>query len=111
MKVACKFADLHDTPGRLLARKLVHRLVDWSSSRSFFYTRLRRRLLELSALNLINGVLSNSSDQYPIDMKYTTTNTTNHNVPVLNFNCETNNSKEISLKEEEEMVSKQSSVS
>ncbi|CAH8599596.1 unnamed protein product [Schistosoma mattheei] len=110
-QVACKFADLHDTPGRLLARKLVHRLVDWSSSRSFFYTRLRRRLLELSALNLINGVLSNSSDQYPIDMKYTTTNTTNHNVPVLNFNCETNNSKEISLKEEEEMVSKQSSVS
>ncbi|CAH8621545.1 unnamed protein product [Schistosoma guineensis] len=107
-QVACKFADLHDTPGRLLARKLVHRLVDWSSSRSFFYTRLRRRLLELSALNLINGVLSNSSDQYPIDMKYTTTN---HNVPVLNFNCETNKSKEISLKEEEEMVSKQSSVS
>ncbi|CAH8646460.1 unnamed protein product [Schistosoma haematobium] len=109
-QVACKFADLHDTPGRLLARKLVHRLVDWSSSRSFFYTRLRRRLLELSALNLINGVLSNSSDQYPIDMKYTTTNTTNHNVPVLNFNCETNKSKEISLKEEEEMMSKQSSV-
>ncbi|XP_018652089.1 acetyl-CoA carboxylase [Schistosoma mansoni] len=112
LKVACKFADLHDTPGRLLARKLVHRLVDWSSSRCFFYTRLRRRLLELSALNLITNILSNSSDPYPIDTKYTTTtgNTTNHNVPFLNFNCETNKSKEISLKEEEETEFKQSSV-
>ncbi|CAH8657551.1 unnamed protein product [Schistosoma rodhaini] len=114
-QVACKFADLHDTPGRLLARKLVHRLVDWSSSRCFFYTRLRRRLLELSALNLITNVLSNSSDPYPIDTKYTTTtttdNTTNHNVTFLNFNCETNKSKEISLKEvEEETEFKQSTV-
>ncbi|KAH8862498.1 Acetyl-CoA carboxylase [Schistosoma japonicum] len=43
-QVACTFADLHDTPGRLLSRKLVHRLVDWSSSRSFFYARLRHFL-------------------------------------------------------------------
>ncbi|CAH8552710.1 unnamed protein product [Schistosoma turkestanicum] len=117
-QVACTFADLHDTPGRLLARKLVHRLVDWSSSRSFFYLRLRRRLLELSALNRITGLLSTTTStediHCPIDRKYIMT--THNNVSCLNFNCETSNkkSKEISLKASDEaddaIKSKQSSI-
>ncbi|KAF6778945.1 hypothetical protein AHF37_01156 [Paragonimus kellicotti] len=60
-QIACTFADLHDTPGRLLSRGLVHGLVPWSKSRSFFYARLRRRLLELRAINLIDTVLGPDS--------------------------------------------------
>ncbi|VDO07351.1 unnamed protein product [Rodentolepis nana] len=45
-QVAHHFADLHDTPGRLVARGLVHGLVEWQSSRAFFFARLSRRLLE-----------------------------------------------------------------
>ncbi|KAA3676706.1 acetyl-CoA carboxylase / biotin carboxylase 1 [Paragonimus westermani] len=60
-QVACTFADLHDTPGRLLSRGLVHGLVPWSKSRSFFYARLRRRLLEFRAIRLIDTVLGPDS--------------------------------------------------
>ncbi|CAL8090474.1 unnamed protein product [Calicophoron daubneyi] len=56
-QVACTFADLHDTPGRLLTRHLVHGLIPWSQSRTFFYYRLRRRLLEMQATRLINDIL------------------------------------------------------
>ncbi|KAK4475691.1 hypothetical protein MN116_000638, partial [Schistosoma mekongi] len=106
-QVACTFADLHDTPGRLLSRKLVHRLVDWSSSRSFFYARLRRRLLELSAINLITEVLGNNSNSYSIDanristttITTTTTNSTNDDMSFLNFNSENIRNVEASLKE------------
>ncbi|TPP63506.1 Acetyl-CoA carboxylase 2 [Fasciola gigantica] len=54
-QVACTFADLHDTPGRLQSRGLVHGLVEWPKSRTFFYARLRRRLLEMHAIRLINS--------------------------------------------------------
>lgn len=47
------FADLHDTPGRLVARGLVHGCVEWRSSRAFFFTRLARRLLEQEAVDLL----------------------------------------------------------
>lgn len=40
------FADLHDTPGRMQAKGVIRRQVDWSASRSFFFYRLRRRLAE-----------------------------------------------------------------
>ncbi|KAL5104803.1 Acetyl-CoA carboxylase [Taenia crassiceps] len=49
-QVAHHFADLHDTPGRLVARGLVHGSVEWSSSRTFFFARLARRVLEQEAV-------------------------------------------------------------
>lgn len=49
-QVAHHFADLHDTPGRLVARGLVHGLVEWRSSRAFFFARLSRRLVEQDAV-------------------------------------------------------------
>ncbi|VDP72416.1 unnamed protein product [Echinostoma caproni] len=61
-QVACTFADLHDTPGRLQTRGLVHGLVAWSESRSFFYARLRRRLLEMHAIRLMDTVCLNPAN-------------------------------------------------
>ncbi|EKX44597.1 hypothetical protein GUITHDRAFT_72035 [Guillardia theta CCMP2712] len=40
LKVAEHFADLHDVPARMLAKRCVHGIVDWTWSRQFFYARL-----------------------------------------------------------------------
>nr|ANM86838.1 acetyl-CoA carboxylase [Stygiella incarcerata] len=44
--VAATFADLHDTPGRMLAKKTIRRVLNWRKSRKFFFDRLLRRLFE-----------------------------------------------------------------
>nr|CDS18174.1 acetyl coenzyme A carboxylase 1 [Echinococcus granulosus] len=49
-QVSHHFADLHDTPGRLVTRGLVHGSVEWGSSRAFFFARLARRILEQEAV-------------------------------------------------------------
>merc|ERR1712086_396420 len=40
------FSDLHDRPERMLAKGVIKRIVEWRTCRSYFYWRLRRRLLE-----------------------------------------------------------------
>lgn len=45
-QVALHFADLHDTPRRMLAKGVIRGIVDWRDSRRLFYWRLKRRLLE-----------------------------------------------------------------
>ncbi|KAJ8379366.1 hypothetical protein SKAU_G00001440 [Synaphobranchus kaupii] len=45
-QVAVQFVDLHDTPGRMQEKGVITDILDWKSSRSFFYWRLRRLLLE-----------------------------------------------------------------
>jgi acetyl-CoA carboxylase / biotin carboxylase 1 len=44
--VAVHFADLHDTPERMLEKGCISEIVPWRTSRGFFYWRLRRNLLE-----------------------------------------------------------------
>lgn len=44
--IATSFCDLHDTPGRCLAKGAIRKILDWKSARSFFYWRLQRRLAE-----------------------------------------------------------------
>lgn len=44
--VATAFCDLHDTPGRLLAKGAIRAIVDWPDARTFFYWRMQRRLAE-----------------------------------------------------------------
>ena len=44
--MAVHFADLHDTPGRMKAKGVIRRQVNWAQSRAFFFWRLRRRLTE-----------------------------------------------------------------
>ena len=45
-QIALQFADLHDTPGRMKAKDVIHAVVDWKRARPFFYHRLRRLLAE-----------------------------------------------------------------
>ncbi|GJQ13401.1 hypothetical protein GpartN1_g5192.t1 [Galdieria partita] len=45
-RIALTFADLHDTPGRMLAKKAIRKIVPWKEARSFFFWRLQRRLAE-----------------------------------------------------------------
>lgn len=51
LQIAEKFADLHDVPQRMLATRTIDGIVPWRSARSFFYWRLRRRLLEASLVD------------------------------------------------------------
>uniref|UniRef100_A0A8C4MJV4 Acetyl-CoA carboxylase 1 n=1 Tax=Equus asinus asinus TaxID=83772 RepID=A0A8C4MJV4_EQUAS len=45
-QVAVQFADLHDTPGRMLEKGVISDILEWKTSRTFLYWRLRRLLLE-----------------------------------------------------------------
>ncbi|XP_071428069.1 acetyl-CoA carboxylase 2 [Pithys albifrons albifrons] len=45
-QVAVRFADLHDTPGRMQEKGVITDILEWKNARSFFYWRLRRLLLE-----------------------------------------------------------------
>ncbi|KAM9329623.1 acetyl-CoA carboxylase 2 isoform 2-T2 [Gastrophryne carolinensis] len=45
-QIAVKFADLHDTPGRMQEKGVVTDILEWKEARTFLYWRLRRLLLE-----------------------------------------------------------------
>ncbi|XP_063081855.1 acetyl-CoA carboxylase 2 isoform X4 [Cavia porcellus] len=45
-QVAVQFADLHDTPGRMLEKGIICDILEWRTARTFLYWRLRRLLLE-----------------------------------------------------------------
>nr|XP_024218668.1 acetyl-CoA carboxylase 1 [Halyomorpha halys] len=45
-QVAVHFAELHDTPERMLEKGCISEIVPWRKSRSILYTRLRRLLLQ-----------------------------------------------------------------
>lgn len=45
-QVAVHFADLHDTPERMLEKNTIKEIVPWQKARRILYWRLRRRLLE-----------------------------------------------------------------
>jgi acetyl-CoA carboxylase carboxyltransferase component len=57
-QVATTFADLHDTPGRMLAKGVIRACVRWEDSRHFFYLRLVRRLAECEVVGRISAALS-----------------------------------------------------
>jgi acetyl-CoA carboxylase/biotin carboxylase 1 len=45
-QVAVQFADLHDTPTRMLEKGVIRGIIPWEDARTVLYWRLRRRLLE-----------------------------------------------------------------
>ncbi|KAL0300319.1 UNVERIFIED_CONTAM: Acetyl-CoA carboxylase 1 [Sesamum angustifolium] len=45
-QIATKFAELHDTSLRMAAKGVIKEVVEWPKSRSFFYRRLNRRVVE-----------------------------------------------------------------
>lgn len=54
-QIANHFADLHDGAIRMKAKGVIREALDWSSSRNFFYQRLRRRLVEEDLLSQITA--------------------------------------------------------
>lgn len=60
-QVALKFADLHDSAGRMHEKGVIVDIVPWKTSREFFHWRLHRLLLEnemSSRISAVNGALS-----------------------------------------------------
>eukprot|EP01083_Nonionella_stella_P225808 802487_1 len=45
-QIVLTVADLHDTPGRMLKKRVIQRVVPWEESRHFFFWRMRRRIVE-----------------------------------------------------------------
>ncbi|KAI8340678.1 acetyl-CoA carboxylase [Chlamydoabsidia padenii] len=45
-QIAIHFADLHDRAGRMMAKGVIRKQLEWRTARHFFYWRVRRRLME-----------------------------------------------------------------
>uniref|UniRef100_A0A8C4HHW9 acetyl-CoA carboxylase n=1 Tax=Dicentrarchus labrax TaxID=13489 RepID=A0A8C4HHW9_DICLA len=61
-QVAVQFADLHDTPGRMQEKGVITDILEWQTSRQFFYWRLRRLLLEETVQRKIQAANSELTD-------------------------------------------------
>lgn len=57
--VAIHFADLHDTPERMLEKGCINEIVPWRTSRQYLYWRLRRLLFEDQ---FVKNILSSQAD-------------------------------------------------
>jgi len=60
-QIACEFADLHDRAGRMEAKGVIRKGLEWRRAREFFFFRVRRRLLEQSAINRLQAADSSLS--------------------------------------------------
>jgi len=45
-QIAVNFADLHDTPGRMFHKHVIREVIEWKTSRKYFYWRIRRLLVQ-----------------------------------------------------------------
>ncbi|KAK3260625.1 hypothetical protein CYMTET_30428, partial [Cymbomonas tetramitiformis] len=61
LQVAHEFADLHDRAGRMEAKGVIRKALEWETSREFFFWRLKRRLEE--------DVLSRQLKEFGVDVK------------------------------------------
>lgn len=68
-QLAVHFADLHDTPGRMVATGVVRKQVDWAVSRTFFYWRLRRRLAVKQTLQQLISIAHNEKPLRTADVE------------------------------------------
>ncbi|VFQ86721.1 unnamed protein product [Cuscuta campestris] len=69
IQIATKFAELHDTSLRMAAKGVIREVVDWKSSRFFFYKRLLRRIEEESLVKAVKDAAGDQlSDQSAMEM-------------------------------------------
>lgn len=61
--LAVTFCDLHDTPGRMLRKGAIRKIVPWKQARSFFYWRLQRRLAENRVSRMISQADPSLTDE------------------------------------------------
>jgi acetyl-CoA carboxylase/biotin carboxylase 1 len=67
-QVALAFAQMHDTPQRMMAKGVLRGVVPWIKSRAFFSARLRRRMAEESLLCHIKAADSEVSRGNAVSM-------------------------------------------
>lgn len=60
-QISVQFADLHDRSGRMVAKGVIRKELEWRNARRFFFWRLRRRLNEEYVLKLIGEQLEASN--------------------------------------------------
>ncbi|QWU87678.1 hypothetical protein CA3LBN_001943 [Candidozyma haemuli] len=60
-QISVQFADLHDRSGRMLAKGVIRKEIEWVDARRFFFWRLRRRLNEEYLLKLIGETIKTGS--------------------------------------------------
>ncbi|CAF0748849.1 unnamed protein product [Brachionus calyciflorus] len=65
-QISVTFADLHDTPGRMKQKNVINEIIEWKSSRKFFYWRLRRLLAQDDLIKLI---ITNSNMNFEDSLK------------------------------------------
>jgi acetyl-CoA carboxylase/biotin carboxylase 1 len=63
LQVAHEFADLHDRAGRMKAKGCIREILQWKSSRSFFYYRILRRQKEDSVITELLSSISKDKQQ------------------------------------------------
>ena len=61
-QAAVHFADLHDGPQRMIAKKVVRRIVPWEDARTFYYWRLLRRISEMRVIKSIQKAVGSGSE-------------------------------------------------
>ncbi|KAL4525084.1 hypothetical protein Ndes2526A_g07171 [Nannochloris sp. 'desiccata'] len=67
-QVALAFAQMHDTPQRMMAKGVLRGVVPWMESRAFFSARLRRRMAEEALLRHIKAADSEVSRENAVFM-------------------------------------------
>lgn len=67
-QIALAFAQMHDTPQRMMAKGVLRGVVPWIESRAFFSARLRRRMAEESLLRHIKAADSEISRENAVSM-------------------------------------------
>lgn len=63
-QITIQFADLHDRSGRMKAKGVIRKELEWRDSRRFFYWRLRRRLNEQTMARAIRKVMGQDAISY-----------------------------------------------
>ncbi|KAL0352311.1 UNVERIFIED_CONTAM: Acetyl-CoA carboxylase 1 [Sesamum calycinum] len=61
-QIATKFAELHDTSLRMAAKGVIKEVVEWPKSRSFFYRRLHRRVVEDELVKMLRDAAGHQFD-------------------------------------------------
>ncbi|AET37860.1 acetyl-CoA carboxylase ACC1 Ecym_2107 [Eremothecium cymbalariae DBVPG len=60
-QITVQFAGLHDKSGRMMAKGVIRKELEWSNSRRFFFWRLRRRLNEEYLLRKLDSSLPHAA--------------------------------------------------
>lgn len=60
-QISVQFADLHDRSGRMLAKGVIRKELEWSEARRFFFWRVRRRLNEEYLIKRITDQIPGST--------------------------------------------------